>query len=179
MEALRTPDERFASLPDYPFAPHYVDIDDGEGGMLRVHYVDEGPPDADPVLLLHGEPSWSFLYRKMVPIIAGAGLRVVVPDLVGFGRSDKPSKRTDYTYQRHVDWMRAVVEQLGLSRITLFGQDWGGLIGLRLAAEEERCSRASSPRTRSSRPATVTPATPSSPGRSSRRRRRRSPSAGS
>jgi haloalkane dehalogenase len=90
------------------------------------------------VLLLHGEPSWGFLYRKMVPLIAGAGLRVVVPDLVGFGRSDKPSKRTDYTYQRHVDWMRAVVQQLGLSRITLFGQDWGGLIGLRLAAEEER-----------------------------------------
>ncbi|HEY4401746.1 MAG TPA: haloalkane dehalogenase [Acidimicrobiia bacterium] len=138
MEALRTPDERFASLPDYPFAPHYVGIDDGEGGALRVHYVDEGPPDADPVLLLHGEPSWGFLYRKMVPVIAGAGLRVVVPDLVGFGRSDKPSKRTDYTYQRHVDWMRAVVQQLELSRITLFGQDWGGLIGLRLAAEEER-----------------------------------------
>jgi len=138
MEALRTPDERFDSLPDYAFAPHYIDIDDGEGGALRVHYVDEGPPDADPVLLLHGEPSWSFLYRKMVPVIAGAGLRVVTPDLVGFGRSDKPSKRSDYTYQRHVDWMRAVVEQLGLSRITLFGQDWGGLIGLRLAAEEER-----------------------------------------
>ena len=89
------------------------------------------------MLLLHGEPSWSFLYRKMVPIIAGAGFRAVIPDLVGFGRSDKPSKRTDYTYQRHVDWMRSVVEQLGLSRITLFGQDWGGLIGLRLAAEEE------------------------------------------
>src|SRR5438093_8560657 len=117
MDALRTPDERFADLPGYPFDPHYVEADG-----LRVHYVDEGPPDADPVLLLHGEPSWSFLYRKMVPIIAGAGFRVVVPDLVGFGRSDKPSKRTDYTYQRHVDWMRAVVEQLGLSRITLFGQ---------------------------------------------------------
>jgi haloalkane dehalogenase len=138
MEALRTPDERFASLPGYAFAPHYVDVDDCEGGALRVHYVDEGPPEAEPVLLLHGEPSWSFLYRRMVPIIAGAGLRVVVPDLVGFGRSDKPSKRTDYTYQRHVDWMRAVVERLGLSRITLFGQDWGGLIGIRLAAEEER-----------------------------------------
>jgi haloalkane dehalogenase len=138
MEALRTPDERFASLPGCAFAPHYVDVDDCEGGALRVHYVDEGPPEAEPVLLLHGEPSSSFLYRRMVPIIAGAGLRVVVPDLVGFGRSDKPSKRTDYTYQRHVDWMRAVVERLGLSRITLFGQDWGGLIGIRLAAEEDR-----------------------------------------
>jgi len=135
MEALRTPDERFASLPDYPFAPHYVDIDDGEGGALRVHYVDEGPPDADPVLLLHGEPSWSFLYRKMVPTLAGAGMRVVVPDLVGFGRSDKPSKRTDYTYQRHVDWMRAAVEAIDLNGVTLFCQDWGGLIGLRLVAE--------------------------------------------
>ena len=137
MEALRTPDERFASLPDFPFAPHYLDVADGEGGALRVHYVDEGPPDADPVLLLHGEPSWSFLYRKMVPVIAAAGLRVVAPDFVGFGRSDKPSKRTDYTYARHVDWMRTVVEQLELSGITLFGQDWGGLIGLRLAAKEE------------------------------------------
>lgn len=137
MEALRTPDERLTSLPEYPFSPHYVDVADGEGGQLRVHYVDEGPPDADPVLLLHGEPSWSFLYRRMIPVIAGAGMRAVAPDLVGFGRSDKPSKRTDYTYQRHVDWVRSVVEQLGLSRITLVGQDWGGLIGLRLAAEDE------------------------------------------
>jgi haloalkane dehalogenase len=137
MEALRTPDERFTSLSDYPFAPHYLDVADGEGGELRVHYVDEGPPDADPVLLLHGEPSWSFLYRSMIPVIAGAGMRAIAPDLVGFGRSDKPSKRTDYTYQRHVDWMRSVVEQLGLSKITLFGQDWGGLIGLRLAAEDD------------------------------------------
>jgi haloalkane dehalogenase len=137
MEALRTPDERFTDLPGFPFAPHYLDVPDCEGGSLRVHYVDEGSPDAEPVLLLHGEPSWSFLYRTMVPIIAGAGLRAVVPDLVGFGRSDKPSKRTDYTYERHVDWMRSLVDQLGLSRITLFGQDWGGLIGLRLAAEED------------------------------------------
>jgi haloalkane dehalogenase len=136
MEALRTPDDRFTSLPDYPFAPHYLDVPDGEGGTLRVHYVDEGPADAEPVLLLHGEPSWSYLYRKMVPTIAGAGLRAVAPDLPGFGRSDKPSKRSDYTYQRHVDWMRSVVEGLGLSRITLVGQDWGGLIGLRLAAED-------------------------------------------
>jgi haloalkane dehalogenase len=137
MDALRTPDERFTDLPGYPFSPHYVDVPDPEGGTLRVHYLDEGQADAEPVLMLHGEPSWSFLYRKMIPTVVDAGLRAVVPDLVGFGRSDKPAKRSDYTYQRHVDWMRAVVEQLALTRITLFGQDWGGLIGLRLAAEDE------------------------------------------
>ncbi|HYU39521.1 MAG TPA: haloalkane dehalogenase [Acidimicrobiia bacterium] len=137
MDALRTPDERFTDLPGFPFSPHYVNVPDPERGSLRVHYVDEGARDAEPVLLLHGEPSWSFLYRKMIPILVDAGLRAVAPDLVGFGRSDKPAKRTDYTYQRHVDWMRAVVEQLGLNRITLAGQDWGGLIGLRLVAEDE------------------------------------------
>jgi haloalkane dehalogenase len=137
METLRTPDERFADLPGFPFSPHYLEVPDPEGGSLRVHYVDEGPAGAEPVLMLHGEPSWSFLYRKMIPIIVDAGLRAVVPDLVGFGRSDKPSKRSDYTYQRHVDWMRAVVEGLDLTRITLVGQDWGGFIGLRLAAEDE------------------------------------------
>jgi len=142
MDVLRTPDERFADLPGYPFAPHYVDVPDGAGGTLRVHYVDEGPPDAAPVLLLHGEPSWSYLYRKMVPVLTGAGHRAIVPDLVGFGRSDKPARRGDYTYQRHVDWMRAVVDALDLSRITFVGQDWGGLIGLRLVAEHgERFDR--------------------------------------
>jgi haloalkane dehalogenase len=142
MDALRTPDERFDSLPNYPFAPHYVNAPDADGGTLRVHYVDEGPADADPVLLLHGEPSWSFLYRKMIPVFVGAGLRAVAPDLVGFGRSDKPAARADYTYQRHVDWMRSVVEQLDLRRTILVGQDWGGLIGLRLVAEhEDRFSR--------------------------------------
>lgn len=135
MECLRTPDDRFQNLPGYDFEPHYVEVPDGEGGELRVHYIDEGPRDADPVLMLHGEPSWCYLYRKMVPIIAGAGFRAVVPDLIGFGRSDKPSKRTDYTYQRHVDWMRSFLEQLDLRNITLVCQDWGGLIGLRLAAE--------------------------------------------
>src|SRR5438067_12681615 len=137
MDLLRTPDERFADLPGYPFPPHYVDVDDGDGGRLRVHYVDEGPLGAQPVLMLHGEPSWSYLYRKMVPIIVAAGYRAVAPDLVGFGRSDKPAQRQDYTYQRHVDWMRGVIEALDLQRITLVGQDWGGLIGLRLAAEHE------------------------------------------
>lgn len=130
MDSLRTPDDRFAALPGYPFAPRYVEVDG-----LRVHYVDEGPRDAAPVLCLHGEPSWSYLYRKMIPILAGAGQRVVAPDLVGFGRSDKPTRRADYTYARHVAWMRDVMEALDLRDITLVGQDWGGLIGLRLAAE--------------------------------------------
>ncbi len=135
MHVLRTPDERFADLPDFPFQPHYVDVPSGDGDTLRLHYLDEGPPDAAPVLLMHGEPSWAYLYRKMVPVLVEAGHRVVVPDLVGFGRSDKPARREDYTYQRHVDWMRAFLETLDLRDITLFGQDWGGLIGLRLAAE--------------------------------------------
>jgi haloalkane dehalogenase len=137
MDTLRTPDERFANLPGYPFAPRYVEVDG-----LRVHYVDEGPPGAPPILLLHGEPSWSYLYRKMIPILTAAGHRAVAPDLVGFGRSDKPVRREDYTYQRHVDWMRGVVEGLDLRGITLVCQDWGGLIGLRLAAEHgERFAR--------------------------------------
>ena len=124
-------------FPAYPFAPHYVEVDG-----LRIHYVDEGPRDAAPVLLLHGEPSWSYLYRKMIPVITAAGHRAVAPDLVGFGRSDKPVRREDYTYQRHVDWMRAVIERLDLRGITLVCQDWGGLIGLRLAAEHpERFAR--------------------------------------
>src|SRR3954468_3997361 len=109
MRVLRTPDSRFADLPGYPFAPRYVEIDG-----LRVHYLDEGPADAAPVLLLHGEPTWSYLYRKMIPSLADAGHRVVAPDLVGFGRSDKPSDRSDYTYQRHVDWMAAFLAALGL-----------------------------------------------------------------
>jgi haloalkane dehalogenase len=135
MEFLRTPDARFEGLPDYPFAPHYVEVDDTEGGLLRMHYVDEGPRDAPVVLMLHGEPSWSFLYRRMIRRVADAGLRVVAPDLIGFGRSDKPAKRTDYTYQRHVDWVRSLLHQLALDDITLVCQDWGGLIGLRLVGE--------------------------------------------
>ena len=137
MDVLRTPDERFTDLPAYPFSPHYLEVADGDGDELRVHYVDEGPAGTDPVLLLHGEPSWSFLYRKMIPIVVAAGHRAVAPDLVGFGRSDKPASRTDYTYQRHVDWLRALVAGLDLRDITLVGQDWGGLIGLRLVAEHE------------------------------------------
>ena len=137
MDSLRTPDERFADLPGYDFAPHYVEIPDGEDGTLRVHHVDEGPADAPVVLLLHGEPSWSFLYRHMIPVLAGAGLRAVAPDLVGFGRSDKPALRTDYTYARHVDWLSAhVFDALDLRDITLVCQDWGGLLGLRLVAAQ-------------------------------------------
>jgi haloalkane dehalogenase len=136
MNTLRTPDERFAGLPDFPFDPHYVEVDDGEGGRLRVHYLDEGRPDAPAVLLMHGEPSWSFLYRKMIPVLVDAGLRAVAPDLIGFGRSDKPDAQHDYTYARHVEWMRdALFDQLDLRDLTLVGQDWGGLIGLRLVAE--------------------------------------------
>ena len=115
---------------------------DGEGGSLRTHYADEGPSSTAPVLMLHGEPSWAYLYRKMVAIIADAGHRAVVPDLVGFGRSDKPARREDYTYQRHVDWMHGFIDALDLKDITLVCQDWGGLIGLRLAAEQpDRCAR--------------------------------------
>jgi haloalkane dehalogenase len=143
MQTLRTPDERFADLPDFPYEAQYTQIPDADGGSLRVAWVEHGPADGEPVLLLHGEPSWSFLYRSMIPMFAGAGLRVIAPDLVGFGRSDKPTRMEDHTYARHVEWMRALVEDvLDLRGITLVGQDWGGLIGLRLAAEHpERMAR--------------------------------------
>jgi haloalkane dehalogenase len=143
VKILRTPDERFENLPGFDFEPHYLELP-GDSGGLRVHYLDEGPTDStETVLLMHGEPSWSFLYRKMIRPLRENGIRVIAPDLIGFGRSDKPSERTDYTYQRHVDWMRAaLVDRLGLSGVTLFGQDWGGLIGLRLVASHpERFSR--------------------------------------
>jgi haloalkane dehalogenase len=135
MQILHTPDERFAGLPDYPFQPRYVEVDAGDGSALRVHYLDEGPPDGEAVLLLHGEPSWSYLYRWMIPVLADAGLRAVAVDLIGFGRSDKPASRDDYTYQGHVDWTWATVEAIGLHAITLVCQDWGGLLGLRMVGE--------------------------------------------
>src|SRR5579875_431865 len=136
MRCLRTPEERLVGLPGYDFEPHYAEVADGDGGRLRVHYLDEGPSDGPVVLLMHGEPSWCFLYRRMIPVLVAAGLRCVAPDLVGFGRSDKPAERSDYTYARHVEWMRAVlVDHVGIDGATLVGQDWGGLIGLRLAAE--------------------------------------------
>jgi haloalkane dehalogenase len=130
--ALRTPDARFADLPGYPFAPNHVDIDG-----LRMHYVDEGPREAPVVLMLHGEPSWSYLYRKMIPPIAAAGLRAIAPDLIGFGKSDKLPRMADYSYLRHVEWVKAFINRLDLRDITLFCQDWGSLIGLRVAAELE------------------------------------------
>lgn len=137
MNLLRTPEERFDNLIDFPFSPHYREVDG-----IRIHHVDEGPDDGEVVLMLHGEPSWSFLYRHMIPLIAAAGHRAIAPDLVGFGRSDKPAAREDYTYQRHVDWMAAWLLRLDLRRITLVCQDWGSLIGLRLVAGyPERFSR--------------------------------------
>ncbi|MEG3632004.1 haloalkane dehalogenase [Streptomyces poriticola] len=136
---MRTPDERFHDLPDHPFPPAYVVVaaGDGSGDALRVHYVDDGDGSSgETVLLLHGQPSWSYLYRHMIPVLTRAGHRCVAPDLIGFGRSDKPAARSDYTYQRHVDWMReALFDRLDLRGITLVCQDWGGLIGLRLVAE--------------------------------------------
>ena len=132
VETLRTPDDRFADLPGYPWQPRYETTSDG----LRVAVLDEGPREAQPVLLLHGEPSWSYLYRKMVPVLLDAGFRVVAPDLVGFGRSDKPVRDEDYTYARHVEWMRSVLfDAIDLRDVVLVCQDWGGLIGLRLLAE--------------------------------------------
>jgi haloalkane dehalogenase len=142
MNILRTPDDRFENLTGYPFQPHYLEIASGDGDSLRVHYLDEGPAEASPVLLLHGEPSWSYLYRTMIPPLVEAGHRVVAPDMVGFGRSDKPAEGEDYSYQRLVEWMGAVIEALELQQITLFCQDWGGLIGLRLVVQgPERFSR--------------------------------------
>lgn len=146
MRILRTPDDRFDNLADFPFEPHYADVAADpatDATSLRVHYLDEGPRDASPVLLMHGEPSWSYLYRHMIPTLVEAGHRVIVPDLVGFGRSDKPSEQSDYSYARHVAWMSELLfEQLDLTDITFFGQDWGGLVGLRLVAEApERYAR--------------------------------------
>jgi haloalkane dehalogenase len=134
MQSLRTPDARFDDLKDYAFAPHYLHVDDTEAGRLRLHYLDEGPRDAAPVLALHGEPTWSYLYRHMIPVFTAAGHRVLAPDLVGFGKSDKPTQREDYTYARHVAWMTDWLTQVDARDITLVCQDWGGLIGLRLVA---------------------------------------------
>ena len=135
MNVLRTPDERFAGLEGFDFRPNYHDIEDPELGTLRLHYLDEGPADGPVVLCLHGEPSWCYLYRKMIPLFVAAGLRVIAPDLVGFGRSDKPVRREDYSYAAHVRWVLALLDGLQLDDLTLVAQDWGGLIGLRLVAE--------------------------------------------
>ncbi|MFN2517965.1 MAG: haloalkane dehalogenase [Jatrophihabitantaceae bacterium] len=146
MDTLRTPAERFTQLPDFGYEPRYAEVAAGDGDGpegLRMAWVEDGPADGEPVLLLHGEPSWSFLYRHMIPPLAAAGHRVIAPDLVGFGRSDKPTERACHTYARHVEWTRALAfDALDLHGVTLVGQDWGGLIGLRLAAEHpERFAR--------------------------------------
>ena len=134
---LRNPDSQFERLLDYPFEPNYMDV-----GGPRMHYVDDGPADGDPVLMLHGEPTWSYLYRHMIPVCSAAGHRVIAPDLIGFGKSDKPSRVSDYSYQSHMDWLGTLVERLDLKRITLVCQDWGSLLGLRYAAENPERFRA-------------------------------------
>lgn len=142
MKVLRTPDSRFEGLADYPYRPNYSEIAASDGTALRMHHIDEGPRDAPPVLCLHGEPTWSYLYRHMIPVFTAAGHRVVAPDLIGFGRSDKPAARDDYSYQAHVDWLSAWLRGVDLRGITLVCQDWGGLLGLRLvAAMPERFAR--------------------------------------
>lgn len=129
---VRTPEHRFSNLLDYPFEPNYLEVDG-----LRMHYVDEGPKGGEVILMLHGEPSWSYLYRHMIPLCVAAGHRVIAPDLIGFGKSDKLTNITDYSYQAHVDWIKGFIEALALDQITLVCQDWGSLIGLRIATELE------------------------------------------
>ena len=132
MTVLRTPDDRFRGLPEFDFEPHYLPVHDPMLGELRMHYVAEGDPAATTVLILHGEPAWSFMFRRTIPVLADAGLRVIVPDLIGFGRSDKPSQQADYSYESHVRWLTEFVTTLGLRDAVLVGHDWGGLLGLRL-----------------------------------------------
>lgn len=141
-DVLRTPDDRFDGLPDFPFAPHYAEVVADGVPPLRMHHLDEGPADGPVALLLHGQPTWSYLYRKVVPVLVAAGVRVVAPDNIGFGRSDKPARPTDYTFARHVAWTRSLVAGLDLRDVTLVAQDWGGPIGFSvLAAEPERFAR--------------------------------------
>jgi haloalkane dehalogenase len=140
LQKLRTDDARFANLPGYPYAPNYTEVPDFDDDTLRMHYVDEGAGEV--ILCLHGQPSWSYLYRKMIPLFVDAGCRVIAPDMIGFGKSDKPTDRENYTYANHVAWVKALIEDLDLTNITLVCQDWGGLIGLRVAAENpERFAR--------------------------------------
>lgn len=135
MKILRTPEDRFADLEGYPYAPNYKEIEDTEGGSLRIHYLDEGPKTGEVLLCLHGQPTWSYLYRKMIPGLVAGGYRVIAPDLIGFGRSDKPASTDDYTYARHVAWIESLVRSLELTNLTLVCQDWGGLIGLRVLVQ--------------------------------------------
>ena len=141
-DLLRTPDDRFVGLPGYPFEPHYVEVEADGMDPLRMHYLDEGPSDGPVALLLHGQPTWSYLYRQVVPVLVAAGIRVIAPDNIGFGRSDKPTRATDYTFARHIEWARSLVTGLDLRNITLVAQDWGGPIGFSvLAAEPDRFAR--------------------------------------
>jgi haloalkane dehalogenase len=142
MDVVRTPEVRFANLEGYPFPPHYLDVTATGTAAVRMHYLDEGPRDGAPVVLLHGEPTWSYLYRTMIPPLVAAGHRVLAPDLIGFGRSDKPTRAEDYTYLRHVEWTTSWLTTLDLREVTVVVQDWGSLIGLRVAAENpERFSK--------------------------------------
>ena len=141
MTVFRTPDDRFANLPDFDFDAHYLPVHDPSLGELRMHYVGEGDPGAATVLVLHGEPAWSFMFRRTIPVLADAGLRVIVPDLVGFGKSDKPGKPTDYSYASHVRWLTEFVTALGLRDAIVVGHDWGGLLGLRLVTENPGLAR--------------------------------------
>lgn len=142
MKVLRTPDERFSTITDFPYPPTYVLVTTADGTALRMHYVDVGPEDGELILCLHGQPTWSYLYRHMIPLLTAAGFRVITPDLIGFGRSGKPASRSDYSYAGHVGWMRSSIEALDLTDITLMCQDWGGLIGLRVVTEvPQRFSR--------------------------------------
>ena len=142
MKVLRTPEDRFANLPDFPWEPHYLTIQDEDGSDIRIHYVDEGPRDAEPIVLIHGNPTWAYLYRHMIPGLLATGHRVIAVDLVGCGRSDKPAAKSDYTLARHYDWMSKWLVGLDLTNVTLFCQDWGGTIGLYLVSLfPERFSR--------------------------------------
>jgi len=134
-QPLRTPEERFLNLPEFGFTPHYLTVPDERFGDLRMHYVEEGPADAPVVLLLHGQGSWAYLYRRMIPLLVTSGFRVIAPDYIGFGRSDKLPATGDYTFQRHIDWLTAFLDKLALRDITAYLFDWGGFFGLRIAAE--------------------------------------------
>ena len=136
MKILRTPDERFSSLKEYPFEPRYTNIKTYDGTDLRIHHIDEGPKDGPILLAVHGQPVWSYLYARMIPYLVKAGIRVIAPDLPGYGKSDKPAARDDYSYQNQVDWMSAWLKENNFSNLTFFGQDWGGLIGLRMISHD-------------------------------------------
>lgn len=138
MDVLRTPDECFDNLDGYNFTPKYYDIKTTDNTTLRMHYLDEGPRDGEPILCMHGQPSWSYLYRKMIPLLTEAGYRVLAPDLIGFGRSDKLTSQDDYSYSAHVDWVNQWLNGLDLNELTLVCQDWGGLIGLRVLADNTK-----------------------------------------